>query len=142
MSSKPATLPEYNPLLDKDLAHYWSYPSVKTHLTQMGFISDDGSVIDINKYRASFARVQHEIHREKNIEQTRQFRSKFAERRKAVWANREDCERRRFDDIHHLKEELHARRAALGSPGGNPLSTSKMTDYKEREAHINASHVN
>ena len=141
LSSRPCSLPEYNPLLDKDLAHYWSYPSVKKHLTQMGFIADDGLLIDVNKYRASFARVQHEIQRERDIEDTKTFHSTFSQRRKAVLANRKDCEVRRFQDIHNLKDQLHERRAALGSPGGNPLSTSKIHEYKDREARFNASHT-
>jgi hypothetical protein len=103
----------------------------------MGFIGDDGSVIDINKYRTSFARVQHEIERAKRVEQVHSFHRSFETRRQAVLDNRIECDMRRFDDIRHLKNMLQQRRAVLGSPGGNPLSTSRMREYKERESVIN-----
>ena len=132
VESKPSPLQDYNPLLDPDLTHYWSYPSVRTHLTKVGFIGNNGSVIDINKYRASFSAVEHQMLRDTNRADTIKFHEDFEAKRARVLLRRSLCEKQRLDDIHHLKEDLRRKREVLGSEGGNPLSVSKITEYRER----------
>ena len=44
-------LPEYNPLLDRNLSHFFCNPKVQRHLLTAGLIDRDGRILDLRRNR-------------------------------------------------------------------------------------------
>ena len=137
VSAKQIPLPEYKPLHDPGLKHYWCYPSVKSHLELVGFIADDGSLIDVRKYRSREKVVQNQLASVARRAALNEESKRFREYALRVLSLRAEADRRREDEIRALKSDLQLRRELLGSEGGNPLSSYKMPAYRSVLNEVN-----
>ena len=101
--SCPVQLPEYHPLSDPHLEHYWSYPSVQTHLRRAGLLDKTGSPIDIEKFRAKERIVAREWERLETLNRRQSDRAFWRVYSEQIRRNRQNADERRKADVAHFR---------------------------------------
>ena len=92
-------LPDYHPLSDPHLQHYWCYPSVTSHLRRAGLLDKSGTPIDIGKFRAKERIVANEWERLDTLSRRKDERARWRSYSEDVWSRRLVAEQRRREDV-------------------------------------------
>ena len=104
--SCPLELPEYHPLTDPHLLHYWCYPSVQTHLRKAGLLDSGGSPIDIERFRSKERIVAKEWERLELLNRRKDERSQWRSHSEQVRHNRQLTEERRRLDVAEFRKSI------------------------------------
>jgi len=132
-----APLPLYDSLRDHNLRAFWSNPGTRRHLTELGFLSDNGDIIDLDQYRRKLAVIHKELqHAEKMAHDSEEKKAMekrdmaIKTRRDFVWNERAKQIRMRKDESVRKQEErsalsFNASRSLLSSTGSHAVASTK-----------------
>jgi hypothetical protein len=110
LSSTSEKLPDYNPLFDENLRHYFENRRVQKHLFKSGLIDREGRVIDLQKAQSKLHIIEREFAKAEAEEELRQ--KEELEMRKRVQKKRHEAleKARRVEAMVKLKEDRRIRR--------------------------------
>ncbi|KAF4693673.1 hypothetical protein FOZ63_002558 [Perkinsus olseni] len=121
VAGRRTPLPEYDPLTDHNLHHYWRSPTTRAHLHEMGFIADDGSLISLDQYRRKLHVIEGDMHRAEQLRERRACREEQLQADQVAWRKIEVAKEKRAQEIRDRKAEILAAREAAKRKREGPL---------------------
>eukprot|EP00929_Paragymnodinium_shiwhaense_P122336 TRINITY_DN95004_c0_g1_i1.p2 TRINITY_DN95004_c0_g1~~TRINITY_DN95004_c0_g1_i1.p2 ORF type:complete len:175 (-),score=50.86 TRINITY_DN95004_c0_g1_i1:82-606(-) len=116
-SSQVAPLPDYRPLEDVHLRHLWLNPRTRSVLQSVGFIDEDGHVIDVDAHRRKLHVIEQELAQADCVERDRAREKERRLRDRQTLARRQEVFERHLKSVGVIRErekaERDKRRAAL-----------------------------
>ncbi len=104
--SCPLELPEYHPLNDPHLLHYWCYPSVHKHLRRAGLLDSNGTPIDMERFRSKERIVAKEWERLELLNRRKEDRARWRAYSEQVRLNRDLADERRRNDVAEFRKSI------------------------------------
>jgi len=99
-------LPEYNPLTDSHLEHFWCFPSVQRHLRKTGLLDSQGLPIDLEKFRAKEKILAKEWERLEQVSRRKDDRARWRAYSEQVRRNRDLAEQRRKEEVAEFRKSI------------------------------------
>lgn len=112
LSAQAAPLPEYKPMFDAHLQHFWVNPRIQKSLKSAGFLDEQGRPMDVDSHRRRLYVLEQELaqadafERQKALDRERKMNDRWLQ------AKRQEVKDRHLQQVNQLRAERRQRREA------------------------------
>ncbi|CAD7959607.1 unnamed protein product [Amoebophrya sp. A25] len=108
-----APLPAYSALSDDSLWHFWANPALQSHHMRSGFLSRDGELVDVDRFRRKMHVVEKELFLAGELDRRRVKDAEVLIRQKKKMREADRCQKIRDREVRAYIQSIRDKRAAL-----------------------------
>lgn len=109
-------LPTYSALKDDGLWHFWASPALQSHFQQVGFLSREGQLCDIDRERRKAHVMEHELFLAEELDRRRQRDATFGVEQTQKLRDARKFQRARDLEVRRQIEKIRNQRLAKYAP--------------------------
>mmetsp|Transcript_4951 Transcript_4951/g.12413 ORF Transcript_4951/g.12413 Transcript_4951/m.12413 type:complete len:144 (+) Transcript_4951:131-562(+) len=113
VTNKHAPLKSYSALQDDALWHFWANPAYERHHMQAGFLSREGQLVDVDKFRRKMYVVEKELALAAELDRKRIKDAEVLMEQKKKMREAERCQKIRDREVQQYINGIREKRRAL-----------------------------